>query len=154
MDQKIQPGTFILEAAESGLKAAATLSSFAPKADLASKLSLSATLLSQIGKEVNENADCFKGNFQRMFENVPMRCKKEYEKVLVGLEKAMTWKKGEAVEGTGEVPKKPWKRLLSAMDMDKYEFEEFEESLEASWLRALMLQYIVSLIVLQIRARK
>jgi hypothetical protein len=38
--------------------------------------------------------------------------------------------------------------------MDKEKFEEFQESLNESWLRALMLQYIVSLVVLQIRAQK
>jgi hypothetical protein len=157
MDQKPLPGAFIFEAAQSGLQAAANLFGFAPSPkskDLASKLSLSATLLSEIGKEVNQNAGYFKENFQQTFENVPIKCKKEYEMVLVGLEKATAWKKGEPLEGTEDPPKKPWKRLLFALSMGKDEFKEFENSLDESWLRALMLQYIVSLVVLQVRAQK
>jgi len=56
--------------------------------------------------------------------------------------------------GTEDSPKKPWKRLLFVLGKDKEELEEFGESLEESWQRALMLQNIVSLVVLQIRAQK
>jgi hypothetical protein len=156
MDQRVLPGDFILEAAALGRKTAAALSSFSSSvkvSNVASKISLSATLLSEIGKEVNRNEACFKANFQKTFEHVPMKCEKEYDTLLNALDKATSWRKDEIV-GTEDPPKKPWKRILFALGMDESELEEFGESLEESWLRALMLQQIVSLIVLQIRAQK
>jgi hypothetical protein len=157
MDAKHLPGAFMLEAAEYGLKAASVLSSFAPtpkSRELASKICLSATLLSEIGRQVNQNATCFKENFEKNFELVPMTCKKQYQTVLTALEKASSFEKGDATEGTGQSPQKPWKRLLSALGVGKDKFEEFQECFNESWLRVLMLQYIVSLIVLRIRAQK
>jgi hypothetical protein len=157
MDAKTLPGTFILEAAENGLKAASILATFVPSQksrDLASRISLSACVLSEVGKEVNQNANCFKENFQKTFEHVPIKCKEQYEKVIAAVAKASSFIGSVPEEGIVHVPQKPWKRLLSALDMDKEKFEEFQESLNESWLRALMLQYIVSLVVLQIRAQK
>jgi hypothetical protein len=156
MDAKILPGEFILEAAELGRKTAAALSSFASSVkvkDLASKLSLSATLLFQVGKEVNGHAKCFTTNFMQTFEHITRRCETEYDTVLTALDKASSWRKDDAEEYE-ELPKKPWKRFLFALGMDDDEFEEFEEKLNESWVRALMLQQIVTLIVLQIRAQK
>jgi hypothetical protein len=157
MDAKLLPGTFMLEGAECGLKAASILSGFAPtpkSTELASKISLSATLLSEIGREVNQNANCFKESFQQTFEHVPMKCKSQYEAVLAAVEKASSFEKGDGSEGTEQPSRKPWKRFLSALDMDKDKFEAFQERLDESWVRVLMLQYIVSLVVLQIRAQK
>jgi len=157
MDAKPLPGDFILEAAEDGLKTASILSSFAlsPQSKgLASDIAHSATLLSEIGKEVNQNASCFKENFQKTFEHVPMKCKEHYQKVLKAVEKASSFEKGDAVEGIKHTSRKPWKRLLSALDMDKEKFEKFQDSVDGCFLSALMLQSIVSLIVLQIRAQK
>ena len=157
MDAKHLPGAFMLEAAEYGLKAASVLSSFAPTAkskELASKISLSATLLSEIARQVNRNATCFKENFKENFEHIPMKCKEQYQAVLTAVEKASSFEKGDATEGTGQSPQKPWKRLLSALGVDKDKFEAFQECFNESWSRVLMLQYIVSLIVLQIRAQK
>ncbi|KAE9367219.1 hypothetical protein N431DRAFT_418365 [Stipitochalara longipes BDJ] len=156
MDSKPLPGAFILQAAEHGLKAASILPSFSPSAkskSLASKISLSATLLSEIGKQVNLTAACFKENFQQTFEHVPMKCEEQYVKVLKALEKASSFDKSDLEEGTPSKPQKPWERLRSALDMNKAQFEEFRESLDESWHRVLMLQHIVSLIVLQIRAQ-
>jgi hypothetical protein len=161
MDAKPQPGAFLIEAADYGLKAASILTSFAPSKksrDLASKLSISATVLSEVGKEVNKNASCFKDNFQKIFENVPIKCKEKYQKVLAALDKASSFTKmaRDPIEGIVfvNIPQKPWSRFLSELDMDKYDFVMFEESLDEAWQQALMLQYIVSLVVLQIRAQK
>lgn len=159
MDAKPLPGAFLIEAADHGLKAASILTSFAPSKksrDLASKLSISATVLSEVGKEVNKNASCFKDNFQKTFENVPIKCKEKYEKVLTALGKASSFTKREPVEGIVfvNIPQKPWSRFLSELDMDRFDFLMFEESLDEAWQQALMLQYIVSLVVLQIRAQK
>ena len=157
MDAQLLPGAFILEAAEHGLKAASMLSSFSPSMkfkELTATISLSASLLSEIGKQVNFSAACFKENFQTTFEHVPMRCEEQYLKVLKALETASSFDKKDLVEGTEQKPQKPWNRLLSALNMDDDQFEEFQESLDESWLRVLMLQQIVTLIVLQIRAQK
>jgi hypothetical protein len=160
MDTKPLPGAFILGAADYGLKAASILTSFAPSRkskDLASKLSISATVLSEVGKEVNKNASCFKENFQKTFEHVPMKCQEKYEKVLAALEKASSFTKREPpIEGIVivNIPQTPWSRFLSELHMDKHAFRGFQESLDQAWLQALMLQYIVSLVVLQIRAQK
>jgi hypothetical protein len=157
MDAKPLPGAFILEAAQYGLKAVSILASFAPSQksrDLASRISLSACVLSEVGKEVNQNASRFKENFQKIFEHVPIECKEQYEKVIAAVSKASSFIGSVPQEGIVHVPQKPWKRLLSALNMDNEKFEEFQESLNESWLRSLMLQYIVSLVVLQIRAQK
>jgi hypothetical protein len=159
MDANPQPGRFLIEAAEYGLKAASTLTSFAPSKksrDLASKLSISATVLSEVGKEVNKNAGYFKDNFRKIFEHVPIQCKEKYEKALAALDKASSFTKRETIEGIVfvNIPQKPWSRFLSGLDMDKYDFELFQDSLDDAWKQALMLQYIVSLVVLQIRAQK
>jgi hypothetical protein len=156
MDQRVLPGDSILEAAELGRRTAAALSSFSSSVkafSLASLISLSATLLSEIGKEVNRNEACFKANFHKTFEHIPMKCEKEYNTLLNAFDKAASWRKDDVV-GTEDSPKKPWKRLLFVLGKDKEELEEFGESLEESWQRALMLQSIVSLVVLQIRAQK
>jgi len=157
MDTQTLPGAFILEAAEHGVKAASFLFSFSPSAkskELAAKISLSASLLSETGKQVNSSAACFKENFQTTFEHVPMRCQEQYLKLLKALETASSFDKRDIVAGTENAPQKPWKRLLAALNMDDDQFEEFQESLDECWLRGLMLQQIVSLIVLQIRAQK
>ena len=151
------PGDFILEAADFGLQVAAKLIGFVPSAkskDFATMISMSATLLSEVGKEVNRNATCFKENFPATFEQLTMKCKNEYETVLAALVKAMSWKKGESVEGTEELPTGSWKRVIHALAMDKDKLENFEKALGDSYVRALALQYMVSLVVLQIRAQK
>jgi len=157
MDQRPQPGAFILETADTGLAVAAGLSCFGASSkvkDLASKVSLSATLLTEIGREVNQNGEFFKNNFQEKFENVMVKCKTEYEVVLAGIEKANSWKKEDSVEGVEDPPRKAWKQLMWALRMDDDEFEEFEEALDESFRQALMLQLVVWLVVLQIRAQK
>ncbi len=157
MDAKPSIGGFILEAAECGLKAASLLSNFAPSVkskDMAAKISLSATLLTEVGKEVNQNATCFKENFQSTFENFPRKCKQQYQQILTAVEKASSFPTVHTGEGTETTAQKPWKRFLSALDMDKDKFKDFQESLNQSWERVLMLQRIVSLIVLQIRAQQ
>ena len=161
MDAKPQPGAFLIEAADYGLKAASILTSFAPSnksRNLASKLAISATVLSEVGKEVNKNASCFKDNFQKVFENVPIKCKEKYQKVLAALDKASSFAKREPIPIEGivfvDIPQKPWSRFLSELDMDRFDLLMFEESLDKAWQQALMLQYVVSLVVLQIRAQK
>jgi hypothetical protein len=159
MDAKPQPGGFLIEAADYGLKAASILTSFAPSKksrDLASKLSISASVLSEVGKEVNKNASYFKDNFQKTFEHVPIKCKEKYEKVLAALDKASSFTKREPIEGIVfvNIRQTPWSRFLSELDMDKYDFGLFRDSLDETWKQALMLQYIVSLVVLQIRAQR
>ncbi len=71
-------------------------------------------------------------------------------KVLKALETASSFDKRDVAQR----PQKAWNRVLEALNMDKCQFEEFQESLDECWLRGLMLQQIVSLIVLQIRAQK
>ncbi len=159
MDAKPQPGRFLIEAAEYGLKAASTLTGFAPSKKsrhLASKLSISATVLSEVGKEVNKNAGYFKDNFQKIFEHVPIKCQEKYEKVLAALDNASSFRKREPIEGIVyvNIPQKPWSRFLSELVVENYEFGLFQDSLDDAWKQALMLQYIVSLVVLQIRAKK
>lgn len=159
MDEKPLPGAFILETAEYGLKASSILFDFPPSGkfkDLASKISLSATVLSSVGKEMNQNASCFKENFQEKFEHITLKCAEKYHIVLAAVEKACSFVKNEEVEGTESGPQKPWKRFLTALDMDKdkKKFEDFQDHLDESFMQALTLQRIVSLIVLQIRAQK
>jgi len=156
MDEPVSPGYFILQAAELGLRTAAAVLGFAPSykaKKLASKLSLSATLLSEVGKEVNRNEGCFKNNFQQTFEHVAVRCEKEYNTVSNALDRATSRRKDDVVRAE-ESPKKPWKRLMFELGMNDNQFEEFEETLDESWARALMIQHVVSLIVLQVRAQK
>ena len=157
MEPKSLPGDFILETADFGLQVAAKLTGFVPSAkskDFTNKISMSATLLSEVGREVNRNAICFKENFPATFEQLTTKCKQEYGIVLAALVKAMSWKKGESVEGTEKLPIGSWKRVIHALAMDKDKLENFEKALGDSYVRALALQYMVSLVVLQIRAQK
>jgi hypothetical protein len=158
MDQSRQPGSFILEAADQGLKLAAALTHFGSSQrvrDLASKVSLSATVLTEVGREVNHNAEYFKSAFQEKFGNVTLKCEKEFERLLAAIEKANTGTKNEFNEGLVEFPpKNAWKRLLWAMSMDEGEFDDFKDSLDELFYQAAMLQYVIGLVILQIRGQK
>jgi len=158
MDHSQQPGSFILKAADEGLKLAAALSHFASgqrTRDLASKISLTATILTEVGREVNHHAGYFKTTLQKKFQNVTTKCEKDFDRVLSAIDKANTWKSGDSGEGSIELPpKKAWKRLLWAMSMNETEFDDFDDSLDESMTQAAMLQCIVALVVLQIHGQQ
>jgi hypothetical protein len=156
MDPKFSPTAFIYEAANTGLAAVAALSSFSSDRrikDLAATMSLSASLLSEIGRTVDGNEGYFKSDFVLRFEKLIDKCKKKYEMVLAGLEKANSWKKLDSA-GATEPAKKRWEKLQWALDMKADEIHEFEDSLNESYNQVSMLQSVVMLVILQMHAQE
>ena len=157
MGQQRSPGDFILEAADAGLRAASALSHFGSSQrikDLASKISLSATVLTEVGREVNRNADDFRDAIREKFRNITLRCEKDYGTVLTAIDKANSWSKDETREESEDPPKRSWKRLLWALGMNEGEFDDFNDSLDESIEQAVLLQYTVMLVILQIHGKR
>jgi hypothetical protein len=157
MGQQRSPGDFILEAADAGLRVAFALCHFGSSQrikDLASKISLSATVLTEVGREVNRNADDFKDAIQEKFRDITLRCEKDYGIVLAAIEKANSWTKDESLEETEDPPKNSWKKLLWALGMNEREFDALIDSLDDSMGQATMVQYTVMLVIFQIRGKK
>ena len=93
--------------------------------NLAGHISLTATLLAGVSRTINNNEQYFKDSFQQIFESIQAKCIKDYEVVLAGLEKAISWKKRASEDkDEEEPPRKPWKRLLWALDINDDEANE------------------------------
>src|SRR4051794_28351705 len=111
IDQRRCPGNFILDIANTGLGATALLSRFGSGyriKNIANSISLSAGLLSEVGRDVNKNEAFFKDNFATKFQGALAKCKKEYEQAIAAVEKVASWKKDETNESAEAPPKKPW----------------------------------------------
>ncbi|CAL3973451.1 unnamed protein product [Diplocarpon coronariae] len=157
MDRKRQPGNFILEIGNMGLELTASLTCFGAGnrvRNLANSISLSATLLSEAGREVNNHAEIFKDNFQSKFEGALLKCKKEYEQCYAAIDKVNSWKKDETDDTAKDIPKRPWKKLAWGLEMTDGEFSDYEDELEESFKVAMMAQVIVQLVILQVQARQ
>tara|TARA_R110002060_G_scaffold66906_1_gene75655 strand:- start:883 stop:1356 length:474 start_codon:yes stop_codon:yes gene_type:complete len=157
MAQTRCPGSFILEIADTGLAVTTLLSRFGSGyrlKNLANSISLSATLLIEVGRDVNKNEAFFKDNFQAKFEGALAKCKKEYEQVVAAVEKVNSWEKDETDETKEGPPKKPWKKLAWGLGMTNSEFSDFEDELDESYKIAMMAQVIVQLVILQVNANK
>ena len=157
MSQQRSPGAFILEAADTGLRAASALSHFGSSQrikDLASKISLSATILTEVGREVNRNADDFKDVIQEKFLNITLRCEKDYSIVLTAIWKAKSWKRDESQEESEDPPRNSWKKLLWALGMNERELDDLNDSLDQAIEQVTMLQHIVRLVIFQIRGKE
>lgn len=157
MDQKRCPGNFILEIANTGVEATAILARFGPGyriKNIANSTSLSAGLLLQVGRDVNEHEQLFKDNFKQKFEGALSKCKKEYEQLVAAVEKVNSFKKDESDENAETLPKKHWKRVAWGLSMTDDEFSDFEDELDESYKIAMMAQVIVQLVILQVHAQK
>ncbi|PVH69273.1 hypothetical protein DL98DRAFT_522295 [Cadophora sp. DSE1049] len=157
MAQARCPGNFILDIANTGLGVTASLSRFGSGyrvKNVANSISLSATLLIEVGRDVNKNEAFFKDNFEAKFQGALAKCKKEYEQVVAAVEKVQSWKKDETDETKEGPPKKPWKKLAWGLGMTDDEFSDFEDELDESYKIAMMAQVIVQLVILQVNAQK
>jgi len=157
MGERRAPGDFILEVADSGLLAASSLIHSGCRQiikDLATKISLSATVLIQVGREVNRNADDFTEAFQEKFMSITSRCENDYRIVRAAVEKINSWTKDEARDESEELPKKTWQKLLWALGMNEREYDDLDNSIDESMEQAVLLQCIVKLLILQIYGKK
>lgn len=157
MAQARCPGNFILDVANTGLGVTASLSRFGSGyrvKNVANSISLSATLLLEVGRDVNKNEAFFKDCFEVKFHSALAKCKKEYEQVVAAVEKVQSWKKDETDETKEGPPKKPWKKLAWGLEMTDDEFSDFEDELDESYKIAMMAQVIVQLVILQVNAQK
>lgn len=157
MTQNRSPGNFILEAADTGLAAVASVSYLGPSQKikkLAAKISLSASLLTTVGREVNKHEGYFKDNFPEKFEILAVKCQKEYEKILAGIEKSNSWKEGDSGEEADKPPKQQWKKLMWALGLKEDGMYDLEESLNKAFHRAVLLKGVVFLVVLQMHGQE
>ncbi|KAK0117363.1 hypothetical protein ONS96_013194 [Cadophora gregata f. sp. sojae] len=157
MASKRCPGNFILDIANTGIGVTASLSRFGSGyrvKNVANSISLSATLLIDVGRDVNKNEGYFKDNFEAKFHVALAKCKKEYEQVVAAIEKVQSWKKDETDETKEGPPKKPWKKLAWGLGMTDDEFSDFEDELDESYKIAMMSQVVVQLVILQVNAQK
>ena len=157
MDQNRYPGNFILEVAKTGLTAVASLSCFSSGyriKNVNNSLSLSAGLLAEVGRNVNEHESFFKDNFKTKFEGALSKCMKEYEQCIAAVKKVETWKEDESDESEDKPPKRGWQKLAWGLGMTNSEFSDFEDELDESYKVAMMAQVVVQLVVLQVHARQ
>lgn len=156
MGERRAPGDFILETADSGLRVASSLIHSGSRQrikDLASKISLSAAVLTQVGREVNRNADDFTDAFEAKFTSITSRCEKDYQTIGASIEKINSWTKDETRDDSEGPPKKTWKKLLWALGMNESEFDDLDNSLDETMEQAVLLQSIVKLLILQIHGK-
>ncbi|CAG8949461.1 hypothetical protein HYFRA_00007691 [Hymenoscyphus fraxineus] len=151
------PGAFILDAASAAEQVVVGLCHFKYQyrvEEFASQIAFIGNFLSTAGKEVNENPNYFKENFEEKFGGFTQKCKSKFEIILAALEKARSYKKGfgdtrEDVCEVAEPPKKPWDRLQWGLGMNDEQIDKFEEDVQELAQGAGVLMSVVSLIVLQ-----
>ncbi|CZT10074.1 hypothetical protein WAI453_006389 [Rhynchosporium graminicola] len=157
VDENRCPGNFILNIASTGLGVVASLSHFGYFYRIkcvANNISLSASILNEVGRGVNQHETLFKDNFEEKFSGALKKCKKEYEQVAAALDKIRSYKKNEINEETEGMPKSPLKKLMWGLDMTLSELNKFENELDQSRKIAFTAQTIVQLVILQVNAQK
>lgn len=157
MAEAIGLGASIVGIASAGITAAAAIFSFATSyrgssgklEDLASRVSLSATILEQVGKTITENEHYFKRDeFDEKFGRVTQRCKLDYDALNRAISKSRS-STGHGEPGLAEdttrlnetTTKKmsPWKKLVWALG-GKDAIEELQRSLAESMAQVSMMQ--------------
>lgn len=152
-----QPGDFILEVANHGREVTTLLlllfSSMRAQ-DIAARVSLSVTTLTEAGNAVNGNAECFKDNFQPKFESILVKFSEKFDIIQAACEKASSWERGDLATNAERPRKGPYQKLIWAFGMAEDKLDNFIGSLDESYKPALFLNYLVDLIVLQIHGQQ
>ena len=153
----------VLGIASAGISVATTLIRFSLSykgsvkkiEDLSLRVSLTATILTTVGKAIESHKDFFKeDDFKEKFGLVIDRCKKDYGTLSVALDQARS-AAYDVGSGRGGLVKKmtPWKKLVWALGGEE-RMKDLQSSLEESKSQVLMMQSAASLIVLQIFGRR
>ena len=153
MAEARRPGEFILEFANRGQEVTTLLLrqfSSTQARDMAAHISIALATLTEAGHIVNKNSEYFKDNFQSTFHGILTKTAEKYDIICAACDKVATWKRSESKDDALKPPKGLFDRLIWAFGMTRNQFNEFSRSLDECYKPALILNYLVNLIVLQI----
>src|SRR5947207_2106576 len=155
MAEALGIGASIISVATAGISVASSLVHFTisyrnstKKLEaLASRVTLSATILTEVGNTIKENEQYFKKNeFDKKFGSVLNRCNADYETLREAVSKAslgrLTTEQGPAKDGNRRTdPKKmsAWRKLAWALGGEDA-IQDLKKSLDESVSQVLMMQ--------------
>ena len=163
MASKPSPGSFLMETASIGFTIVTSILNLGASRklkDLAAEISLSASLLSEAGREVDQNSRYFSGTFESKFKIITEKCRTEYEKVRAALEAVQSYDtpipaiRNNVMYISDQPPSQPWKKLVWGLEKSQYDSSKVVEEIKGCSEQAWMINYVILLVVIQKHAQE